>query len=158
MNKKKSFIFTLSMAMVLSFIPVHASLETEASSTPVTAVFNLRDEHQEKTIYDENGVPITFTVTRTPSNSRALTNGEYTIKGSEPGVSMSYQTSISNQKMTRVYNGQYNFVFTTVTDVRLILASPVYSYYTVSGTNPFGKFTHTLTARITNGNLITSFN
>lgn len=158
MIKKKSFIFTLLMAMVLSFTPVHASAETEVPSTPVTAVFNLHDEYQEKTLYDENGVPVTLSVTHTPSNSRALSNGEYTIKGSEPGVSMSYQTSISNQKMTRVYNGQYNFVFTTVTDERLILASPVYSYYTVSGTNPFGKFTHTLTARITNGNLITSFN
>lgn len=158
MNKKKSFIFTLLMAIVLSFTPVHASTETEASSTPVTAIFNLHDEYQEETFYDENGVSVTLSVTHTPSNSRALSNGQYTIKGSSLGVSMTYQTSISNQKMARVYNGQYSFVFTTVTENRLVLASPVYSYYTVSGTNPFGKFTHTLTARITNGNLITSFN
>ena len=81
MNKKKSFIFTLLMAIVLSFTPVHASTETEASSTPVTAIFNLHDEYQEETFYDENGVSVTLSVTHTPSNSRALSNGQYTIKG-----------------------------------------------------------------------------
>lgn len=156
MIKKKSFIFTLLMAMVLSFTPVHASAETEAPSTPVTAEFNLHDAYQEETLYDKNGVPVTLSVTHTPSHEKVLTNNEYTIKASKIGFSMSYQVSIINQNMTRVYNGQYSFVFSTITENRLVLASPVHSYYTVSGTNPFGKFTHTLTARISNGNLITT--
>lgn len=157
MIKKKSYIFTLLMAMVLSFTPVHASTETEASSTPVTAVFNLHDEYQEKTLYDENGVPVTLSVTRTSSNSRALSNGEYTIRGSKIGLSMSYQTSISNQKMTRVYDGEYSILLASVSGSTLLLVNPTYSYYRVNGNNLTGKFSYILSARITNGNLITSF-
>ena len=157
MIKKKSYIFTLLMAMVLSFTPVHASAETEAPSTPVTAVFNLHDEYQEKTLYDENGVPVTLSVTRTSSNSRALSNGEYTIRGSKIGLSMSYQTSISNQKMTRVYDGEYSILLASVSGSTLLLVNPTYSYYRVNGNNLTGKFSYILSARITNGNLITSF-
>lgn len=102
-------------------------------------------------------MPITLSVTHTPASARSLTNGQYTIRGSGLGVSMSYQTTIENQKMTSVYNGQYNFILTTVTDTNLVLVSSVYSYYTVSGKNPLGNFTHTLSARINNGELITSF-
>ena len=145
------------MAIVLSFTPFHASAETEAPSTPVTAVFNLHDEYQEKTLYDENGVPVTLSVTRTSSNSRALSNGEYTIRGSKIGLSMSYQTSISNQKMTRVYDGEYSILLASVSGSTLLLVNPTYSYYRVNGNNLTGKFSYILSARITNGNLITSF-
>ena len=155
MKKEKFIILTLMTALLLSFTPIDAS-DTSDASSPVTAIFNLSDDYQEQTLYDETGIPVTLTVTHTPSNSRTLTNGEYTIRASKLGLSMSYQTSISNQKMTKVYNGQYSFILTTVTDNRLVLSSPIYSYYTVSGSNPFGKFTHTLSAKISNGNLITT--
>ena len=156
MIKKKIFIFTLLMAMILSFTPVHASTETEAPSVATSAVFNLYDTYQEQTLYDENGVPVTLSVTRTPSNSRALANGEYTIKGSSLGVSMAYQTSISNQKMTRVYGGEYSILLASVSGSTLLLVNPSYSYYRVNGNNLTGKFSYTLSARITNGNLITT--
>ena len=156
MKKKKSFILSLMMALIQSFTPINASDSSDASSV-VTAVFNLQDDHQEQTLYDENGIPVTLTVTRTSPSTRSLTNGQYTIKGSEPGVTMSYQTKIENQKMISVYNGNYNFILSTITDNRLVLQSPTYSYYTVIGKNILGNFTHTLSARISNVKLITSF-
>ena len=62
----------------------------------VTAVFNLTDEQQSQTVYDKNGVPVTLSVSRTPSFRRTLKNGEYTISAKRINISMSYQTYISN--------------------------------------------------------------
>lgn len=161
--KKTLTLFLLFLFMMTgTILPAKASYsETDfllqENQNTVTAIFNLTDEQQSQTVYDKNGVPVTLSVSRTPSFERSLNDGEYTITSNRIDVNMSYKTHIANQKMTSVSNGYYSILASTVTNSTLKLISPTYSSYTVSGKNLFTNFTHVLSAKISNGQLITSF-
>ena len=123
----------------------------------VTAVFNLTDEQQSKTVYDKNGVPVTLSVSRTPFFGRTLSNGQYVVRTDKNNIQISYKVHISNQKMTDVADGYYNISFSIVTNSTLKLVNSTYSTYTISGYDLSGSFTHILSASISNGQLVTSF-
>lgn len=123
----------------------------------VTAVFNLTDEQQSQKVYDKNDVPVTLSVSRTPSFGRTLSNGQYVVRADKNNIQMSYKVHISNQKMTDVSDGYYNISFSIVTNSTLKLVNSTYSTYTVSGYHLSGSFTHILSASISNGQLVTFF-
>ena len=163
-NNEKTFthFFLALFLMTETILPAKASYsETDfflqEDQDKVTAVFNLTDEQQSQTVYDKNGVPVTLSVSRTPSFRRTLKNGEYTISAKRINISMSYQTYISNQKMTQVSNGYCSALASTITNSSLELISPTYSSYTVYLKSLIGSYTHILSAKISNGQLTTFF-
>lgn len=157
-NKIVSLFTVLIVALSVFAQPVLADdVITKNESTPVSATFALDDTNISKTVFDSEGNPITFTVTDITPNARALVNGEKLIQVSNFNVSMSFYVNVSNNKFTRVYGDKSSVLAGTIQNKRLVLHSPYYASYTITGNGLFGGFTHVLSARISNGTISTTF-
>lgn len=149
-----AFIVTLSVFAQ----PILANdVVTETGSTPVTVEFSIDNADISKTVYDTDGKPVTFTISDVPANTKAIVNGNKLIQVNKINLSMSFYVNVTNNKFTSAYGDKSSVLAGTIQNKRLVLHSPYYASYTITGDGLFGGFTHVLSARISNGTISTSF-
>lgn len=148
-------LFTILTGLLPNFI-VYAEDISSANSSDGSYTWNipLDQDYYENTIYDENGEPVTLTVTSTPSITR-VSNGTKQISYSSTNLNMSYVINISNNKITNAYDPQYSTAYTVLHSNLSFKSTEATMSLTIY--QLFSQITHSLTASIKSSQLVTTF-
>lgn len=157
---KRIMKIMLSMGMLVGIIcsvPVKAESDEINNSTTGYVVFDLDGGDQSETIYDENGNPIVISMTSIDGQQKSITNGNKLISADGLLLSASFVVTVSNQRFTAVSNGKYTAWGVVVNNATLRLNSSTLATYALNCSALGVNYIKTLSAQISNGEILVSF-
>ena len=150
----------LSMGMLVGIIcsvPVKAEGNETDSNTTEYVVFDLEGGDQSETIYDENGNPVVISMTSIDGHQKSITNGNKLISADGLFLSASFVVTVSNQRFTAVSNGKYTAWGVTIKSDTLRLNSSTLATYALNCSALGVNYIKTLSAQISNNEILVSF-
>ena len=160
MNIKRIMKIMLTIGMFIAFlstVPVKAEYNETENDPTEYVVFDLDGGDQSETIYDENGNPIVISMTSLDGKQKSITNGNKLISADTLFLSASFVVTVSNQRFTAVSNGKYTAWGVTIKNAALRLNSSTLATYALNCSALGVNYIKTLSARLSNSEIVISF-